>query len=52
MLVVEQTHSGQFLTYLRGAGLRTGALRSLRRPGPLPIRPGEIEAAVTEWSAS
>jgi 2-oxoglutarate/2-oxoacid ferredoxin oxidoreductase subunit alpha len=52
VLVVEQTHSGQFLHYLRGAGLLAGDVRSLRRPGPLPIRPGEIEAAVNEWSAS
>ena len=52
VLVVEQTHSGQFLNYLRSAGLLAGATRSLRRPGPLPIRPGEIEAAVMEWSQS
>jgi len=49
VLVIEQTHSGQFLAYLRSAGLLQGDVRSLRRPGPLPIRPGEIEAAVLEW---
>ncbi|PKP85139.1 MAG: 2-oxoglutarate synthase [Alphaproteobacteria bacterium HGW-Alphaproteobacteria-2] len=52
VLVVEQSHSGQFLNYLRGSGALTGETRSLRRPGPLPIRPGEIAAAVQEWRRS
>ena len=50
VLVVEQNHSGQFLRYLRSEYevMRelSGAVKSLRRPGPLPFRPDEIEAAL------
>ena len=50
VLVVEQNHSGQFLRYLRSeyAVMRElpGEVKSLRRPGPLPFRPEEIEAAL------
>ena len=50
VLVVEQNHSGQFLRYLRSEydvvrDLR-GEVKSLRRPGPLPFRPQEIQAAL------
>ncbi|MGD9953988.1 MAG: hypothetical protein AB7S87_15540, partial [Burkholderiales bacterium] len=49
VLVVEQNHSGQFLRYLRAEYELPGEVRSLRRPGPLPFRPAEIQAALDEW---
>lgn len=42
ILVVEQSHSGQFLRLLRAHYDLAGEVGSLHRPGPLPIRPGEI----------
>jgi 2-oxoglutarate/2-oxoacid ferredoxin oxidoreductase subunit alpha len=50
VLVVEQNHSGQFLRYLRAEYDLPGEVRSLRRPGPLPFRPAEIQAALSQWS--
>jgi 2-oxoglutarate ferredoxin oxidoreductase subunit alpha len=50
VLVVEQNHSGQFLRYLRAEGALGAEVRSLRRPGPLPFRPGEIHREIIEWS--
>ena len=52
ILVVEQSHSGQFQRYLRAEYdlPRELEIRALRRPGPLPIRPGEIYARLSEWS--
>jgi 2-oxoglutarate/2-oxoacid ferredoxin oxidoreductase subunit alpha len=49
VLVVEQTHSGQFLRYLRGEYDLPGEVTSLRRPGPLPFRPDEIHRRLVEW---
>ena len=49
VLVVEQTHSGQFLRYLRGEYDLPGEVTSLRRPGPLPFRPDEIHQRLVEW---
>ena len=46
VLVVEQNHSGQFLHYLKGEYELPAEVRSLRRPGPLPFRPGEIVKAL------
>ncbi|HEX6530840.1 MAG TPA: hypothetical protein VF004_13565, partial [Burkholderiales bacterium] len=46
VLVVEQNHSGQFLRYLRSEYELPGDVKSLRRPGPLPFRPEEIQAAL------
>ncbi|MBM3565242.1 MAG: 2-oxoacid:acceptor oxidoreductase subunit alpha [Alphaproteobacteria bacterium] len=46
VLVVEQNHSGQFFHYLRGHGALPAEARSLHRPGPLPLRPGEILSAL------
>jgi 2-oxoglutarate ferredoxin oxidoreductase subunit alpha len=46
VLVVEQNHSGQFLRYLRSEYELPGTVKSLRRPGPLPFRPEEIQAAL------
>jgi 2-oxoglutarate ferredoxin oxidoreductase subunit alpha len=49
VLVVEQNHSGQFLRHLRADADLPGEVRSLRRPGPLPIRAAEICREVNEW---
>jgi 2-oxoglutarate ferredoxin oxidoreductase subunit alpha len=46
LLVVEQNHSGQFLRYLRSEYELPGEVKSLRRPGPLPFRPSEIQKAL------
>jgi 2-oxoglutarate ferredoxin oxidoreductase subunit alpha len=48
-LVVEQTHGGQFYRYLRAHYDLPASIRVLNRPGPLPIRPGEILNALTDW---
>ncbi len=50
-LIVEQSHSGQFYRYLRAHYDLPGEVRVLNRPGPLPIRTGEIHRAIMEWSS-
>lgn len=47
VLVVEQTHGAQFHKYLRAHADLPGRVESFARPGPLPIRPHEIEAALS-----
>ena len=42
VLVVEQTHGGQFYRFLRAHYTLPADTVVLNRPGPLPIRPGEI----------
>lgn len=49
-LIVEQSHSGQFYRYLRAHYDLPAEVRVLNRPGPLPIRTGEIHHAITKWS--
>lgn len=49
VLVVEQTHGGQFYRYLRALYDMPADMRLLNRPGPLPIRPSEIERAIMQW---
>jgi 2-oxoglutarate ferredoxin oxidoreductase subunit alpha len=49
ILVVEQSHSGQFYHYLRAYYDLPADIRQLNRPGPLPIRPSEIERAIEQW---
>jgi len=49
ILVVEQSHSGQFYHYLRAHYELQDDIQVLNRPGPLPIRPSEIERAIAEW---
>ncbi len=47
IIVIEQTHSGQFLGYLRS---HIGLVQDVEHfcvPGPLPIRPGDISARIT-----
>ncbi len=50
VLVVEQNHSGQFLRYLRAHYELPREVESLRRPGPLPLRPGEIHRRLVAGS--
>lgn len=50
VLVVEQSHSGQFMHYLRAFYDIEAECRSYARPGPLPITPGEIVAEIESWS--
>ena len=50
VLVVEQSFSGQFYRYLRAEYELPGEVHSLRRPGPLPIRPNEIHETLVKWS--
>lgn len=49
ILVVEQTHSGQFLRYLRAHYDLPAQVRAFHRPGPLPITTGEIHRAIMDW---
>lgn len=44
VLVVEMTHSGQFLRYLKGEYDLPAEIHTLNRPGPLPIRPSEVHS--------
>ena len=50
VLVVEQSFSGQFYRYLKSEYELPGEVHSLRRPGPLPIRPHEIHETLVKWS--
>lgn len=49
ILVVEQTHSGQFHRYLRAQCDLPGDVRSFHRPGPKPIGAGEICTQIRDW---
>ena len=49
LLVVEQSHGAQFHRYLRAHYDLTEDVRVLNRPGPLPMKPSEIEQAIMEW---
>lgn len=49
VLVVEQSHGGQFYRYLRAHYDIPADVRLLNRPGPLPIRPSEIRQAIMQW---
>jgi 2-oxoglutarate/2-oxoacid ferredoxin oxidoreductase subunit alpha len=51
ILVVEQSHGAQFHRYLRAHYDLPEDVRVLNRPGPLPIRPSEIEQAIMRWSS-
>lgn len=52
LLVIEQTHGAQFFRYLRAHYTLPANTRVLSRPGPLPIRPGEICAELLQEAAS
>jgi 2-oxoglutarate ferredoxin oxidoreductase subunit alpha len=49
VLVVEQSHGAQFHRYLKAHYDLPADVRVLNRPGPLPIRAGEVHQAVMEW---
>jgi 2-oxoglutarate ferredoxin oxidoreductase subunit alpha len=48
VLIVEQSHSAQFHRYLRAHYTLPEDTLVLHRPGPLPIRPGEIYRQLTQ----
>ncbi|MCB1763677.1 MAG: 2-oxoglutarate synthase, partial [Gammaproteobacteria bacterium] len=48
VLTVEQNHGGQLYHYLHALRLLPDSARMLARPGPLPIRPGEIIQTMLE----
>ena len=50
VLVVEQNHSAQLFRYLRSMYELPGKPASFHRPGPLPLRPGELTQAILEWA--
>ena len=50
LLVVEQSHSGQFLGYLKSNYDLPAPPHSLRHPGPLAIRPSEVCDVLSSWS--
>ncbi|MFT3820710.1 MAG: 2-oxoacid:acceptor oxidoreductase subunit alpha [Rubrivivax sp.] len=52
VLVVEQNHGGQLLRYLRSRCDLPGRPAGLHRAGPLPLRPGELADAFTDWAAA
>jgi 2-oxoglutarate ferredoxin oxidoreductase subunit alpha len=51
VLVVEQSHGAQFYRYLRAHYELPGEVRVFHRPGPLPIRAGEVHREILNWSA-
>ena len=50
VMVVEQNHGGQLYRYLRSIYDLPGKPASFHRPGPLPLRPGELATAIVEWA--
>ncbi len=50
VLTVEQTHSGQFATYLRAHYDLPGEVRSCAKPGPLMLRADDILETIADWS--
>lgn len=51
ILVIEQSHGGQFYHYLRAHYDLPPEVHLLNRPGPLPIRPSEVVQACRQWRA-
>ncbi len=52
ILVVEQSHSGQFYRYLRSNCDLPGEIRRFHRPGPHLIGSAEISNRIREWENS
>ncbi|MBI3368953.1 MAG: hypothetical protein HY021_11065, partial [Burkholderiales bacterium] len=52
VMVIEQNHGAQLLRYLRGMLDLPGRPASFHRPGPLPLRPGELCAALVQWAGT
>ena len=51
VLVIEQNHGAQLWRYLRSV-YDLPESRSFHRPGPLPLRPGEVAEAITQWAGA
>ena len=49
VLVIEQNHGAQLYRYLRSMYDLPGRPASFHRPGPLPLRPGELSRAIIDW---
>jgi 2-oxoglutarate ferredoxin oxidoreductase subunit alpha len=49
VMVLEQNHGAQFYRYLRAYFDLPGKLASYHRPGPLPLRPGELSQVLIDW---
>jgi 2-oxoglutarate ferredoxin oxidoreductase subunit alpha len=52
VMVVEQNHGGQLCRYLRSVHDLPARPASYHRPGPLPLRPGELAAAIGAWAGA
>ncbi|MHB1122168.1 MAG: 2-oxoacid:acceptor oxidoreductase subunit alpha [Ramlibacter sp.] len=52
VMVIEQNHGAQLLRYLRGMVDLPCRPASFHRPGPLPLRPAEVCAALLEWAGA
>jgi 2-oxoglutarate ferredoxin oxidoreductase subunit alpha len=52
VLVVEQNHGAQLFRYLRSVYDLPGRPASFHRPGPLPLRPGELTQAIVDWAGA
>lgn len=52
VIVIEQNHGAQLLRYLRGAVDLPGRPAGFHRPGPLPLRPAELCAALVDWAGA
>lgn len=49
-LTIEQSHTAQFYHYIKGYFDPPCPIESFHRPGPLPIRPGELVDIIRDWS--
>ena len=49
VIVVEQNHGAQLYRWLRAMHDLPGRATSFHRPGPLPLRPAELTAALLDW---
>ena len=49
IIVVEQNHGAQLYRYLRAYYDFPAPPATYHRPGPLPLRPGELMTALLEW---
>ena len=52
VLVIEQNHGGQLYRYLRATYDLPGRPSAYHRPGPLPLRPGELTTAILDWAGA
>jgi 2-oxoglutarate/2-oxoacid ferredoxin oxidoreductase subunit alpha len=49
VLVIEQNHGAQLFRFLRSVYELPRKIASYHRPGPLPLRPGELTDAILGW---